>query len=155
MTLIHYIKLASGLLATTYGHGEMMCGPIDKPQACIYGAITSNGSTFDPDKATAAIAAPSTLRIPPSGVRVHLRIISRDAHGRLSFSGPCKLILITDKMNERWIGVRGWDLTPGAVRYLGGTASPMWSATLELCKPEKLVRDPVFDKLLPVERVLS
>lgn len=151
MTLMAYIKLASGLLATTYGHGEMMCGPVDSPRACSYGAVTSSGSTFDPSNVTAAVAASSAVRIPPSGVRVHLRIVVREP-GRPFSAGPCKQILITDKMNERWVGVRGWDLTPGAVAYLGGVPSPQWSAKLELCRPEKWTKDRIWDTQPSTER---
>lgn len=152
MTLMYYIKIASGLLATTYGHGELMCGDVNKPRACAYGATTSNGSMFDPSDVTAAVAASSVVRVPPSGVRVHVRIVVREP-GHPFSAGPCKQILITDKMNERWVGVRGWDLTPGAVAYLGGVPSPLWSAKLELCRPEKWMRDKIWDNQPHVGRL--
>lgn len=120
--ILFYIQLASGLPATTYGHGDMNCGDIGKPVACALGAITASGEVFDPELATAAVFAPTSLRMRPH--YLPLKIV-----------GPfrCHKIRINDKGNPRFIGKRSYDLTPAAIRKLGGRVSKHWSQGVELC----------------------
>lgn len=123
MTLIDLLMIASGLPATTYGFGEHFCGDVGKPVPCAYGAVTASGEVFDPSLPTAAIAAPFTLLLKPTLVRLRIP------------GGKCRAIRITDKMNPRWIGKRGFDLTPAAVRLLTeGESHPKWSSKVEVCK---------------------
>lgn len=119
--LLELLATASGLLATTYGHGEMMCGDIGKPRPCILGEPTASGEPFDPSIPTAAIAAPTAFRLKATIVRLRIP------------GGQCQPIRINDKMNPRYIGVRGFDLTPAAVELLTGTSSPYWSGKVEVC----------------------
>ena len=102
------LLIASGLLASTYGHGEQMCGDIGKPVPCRYGAITASGVIFDPKKPQAAIAAPTDYVITERTIYLRVR------------GGTCQPIQLVDKMNPRYIGNRGFDLTPAAVRLLTG-----------------------------------
>lgn len=119
-----FILAASGLVSTVYGFGEKYCGDIGKPVACEYGAITASGEIFDPSLPSAAIAAPSNLPLKPTTVRLRVK------------GGKCHAIRITDKMHPRWIGLRGFDLTPASVQLLmdGQLPSPTWSAIVEVCK---------------------
>jgi hypothetical protein len=149
MDIMMYIRLASGLLATTYGYGELMCGSAAQPMPCTYGAVSSNGAKFDPLEITGAVAAPAEIRIPPTGIRVHLRIILQDGQ-----TGPCRRVLITDKMHPRWIGTRGWDLTPGTVAYLGGVPTPQWSAKVELCRVGRWIPDSIYETPVPTGRII-
>lgn len=122
MLLIKFIILAHGLRATTYGWGGWNCGDIGNPQPCVYGAITASGEVFDPDIPSAAVAAPSNLHI--EGVWVWLRVDG----------GPCVKIRVNDKSNPRWIGHRGFDLSPAAVKLLTGQATKYWSGKVYLCE---------------------
>ena len=117
-----YVQLASGLLATTYGGNHLYCGDIGKPVACLRGAVTASGETFDPDLPTAAVFAPTVLRMRPFNVKLKLR-------------GPmrCQPIRVNDKGNPRYISKRGFDLTPAAVKRLGGKVSNHWSSIVEKC----------------------
>lgn len=151
MSLSLYIQLANGLLATTYGWGEMYCGDVGRPVACAEGAVTASGEILRPlTQATVAVAAPSWVAVPPGGVWVRLRLPGH----------PCSLVKVTDKMNERWIGVRGWDLTPAAIVKLGGSPHPRWASKVFLCRADKNSRHPIdsrtvaFDSPLPIERFL-
>lgn len=129
-TLLELLITASGLVSTTYGvHGELFCGDVGKPRPCSYGAITASGDIFDPQLATAAVAAPTRTRIRPTVV--YLRVDS----------GPCHRILVNDKMNPKWIGERGFDLTPAAVQLLTGKpATRHWSGVVHVCSvPYELV----------------
>lgn len=118
-----YLAIASGLWASVYGFGEYMCGDVGFPRACEVGATTASGEGFDPDLPTAALAAPADLRME-----------ARDVWLRLD-GGPheCRRIRINDKMHPRWIGVRGFDLTPAAVRRLGGVPTPKWGGRVHVC----------------------
>lgn len=121
----YYLAIASGLISTVYGGGEMFCGDIGKPRPCAYGAITASGEVFDPSIPMAAIAA-------PSGVRFRSRMVSLKVPG-----GECKPVLLADKMNPRWVGVRGFDLTPAAVELLtGGAQGLKWSGRVQVCDME-------------------
>lgn len=118
----YYLALASGLISTVYGGGEMFCGDIGKAVPCAYGAVTASGEVFDPTVPMAAIAA-------PSGVRLRSRMISLKIPG-----GECQPVLLADKMNPRWIGSRGFDLTPAAVALLtGGDKGLRWSGRVQVC----------------------
>ncbi len=120
--MIEYIILALTLPATTYGHGEAgKCGDVGAPVACTAGATTSSGEPFDPEDATAAVPAPAKQRTRPMFVSVR------------SVNGVCVQIRVNDKGNPRYIGVRGLDLTPGALRLLGIKPTKHWSGKLEVC----------------------
>ncbi len=117
-----YIQLASGLRATTYGYGEGNCGDIDKPRPCSKGAVTASGEPFNPNLATAAIFAPTKLRMRARWVWLRVD------------EGPCKLIRVNDKGNPRYIGIRGFDLSPRAVEVLTGQpAVSTWSGRVYVC----------------------
>jgi len=123
MLLTQLLLLASMLTSTTYGHGEMFCGDIGKAVPCSKGAITASGIEFDPSVAMVAIAAPTklVLRAKTIGLRVP--------------GGKCRRVKLADKMNPRYIGVRGFDLTPAAVQLLTGKpATKYWSGRVEVCK---------------------
>lgn len=117
------LATASGLPASTYGFGEKMCGDVGAPRSCAVGATTASGEAFDPRIPTAAIAAPSRMQLQARWV--WLRIAD----------GPykCVRVRLNDKMNPRWIGRRGFDLTPAAVLKLGGEPTPKWSGRVVVC----------------------
>ncbi len=119
------LLIASLMRSTTYGYGEFMCGDVGKPRPCEKGAITASGVEFDPTKPMAAIAAPfnMVLKAQVIGLRVE--------------GGKCKRIHLVDKMNPRYIGKRGFDLSPAAVRLLTGDAHPGWSGRVEVCSLRK------------------
>jgi len=121
-TITYYILMASGLVSTTYGWGEKMCGDIGHPVECVKGARTASGDEFNPTVPSAAVAATTGLRM--RSVLIGLRIPG----------GKCHHITINDKSNPRWIGDRGFDLSPAAVRLLTGEAYKYWSGVVEVCK---------------------
>lgn len=121
MNMYILIAIANSLVSTTYGHGEMSCGDYGKPRPCEYGAITASGEGFDPNKATAAIAAPRNYVLKPMFI------------GLKTSKSACQKIWINDKLNSRYIGERGFDLTPESVRLLTGKADPTWSGRLYVC----------------------
>jgi hypothetical protein len=122
MSFLHYILLASGHIATLYGTGELRCGPVGQPEACAAGATTSSGETFHPEKPTAAVAIPNKYHVRPGYVLLRLE------------GGECKPIRINDRMNERYVNSQiRWDLSPAAVKLLGGEPSPTWSGRVFLC----------------------
>jgi len=143
-----YLHLASGLLGTTYGWGEEMCGETTKPRLCQAGERTASGVNLDPQSPQVALAAPTILRIPPEGIWIWLRLVG---------SEYCKPIHLVDKMSERWVGERGWDLTFGAIKSLGGIPSNSWSARVELCprSARKWRKDPVWEVSPSYTRELS
>ncbi len=123
-TIEMLLSLASGLQATTYGWSEMMCGDVGSPRICAKGAVTASGEEFDPAVASAAIAAPARLVLRPQWVWLRLA------------DGPfkCVRIRLNDKSNPRWIGRRGFDLSPAAVRRLtGAVPSSAWSGRVHVC----------------------
>lgn len=128
IALKYYLTLASGLISTTYGYGERMCGDVGAAVACIAGAVTASGEEFRPQEvASAAVAAPARLRI--EATEVHLKI----------YPGPyaCRPVRVNDKMNPRWIGKRGFDLSPAAVELLTGQpATERWSGVVQVCGVE-------------------
>lgn len=122
MTLNSLLLVAHGLLATTYGFGEMNCGDINAPHKCDKSAITASGIAFDPDIAFVAIAAPTEFNLKPTLVYLKTR------------TGKCHPIVIIDKMNPRYIGIRGFDVSPAGVKLLTGKEPrPDWSEPLYLC----------------------
>lgn len=126
MNLAHFIKLAFTVgLSTTYGWGEFNCGDIGKPVSCAKGAITASGEVFDPELPTAAVAAPSDVRV--KAVNVWMRI------GK----GPCVSIRVNDKLNPRYIGKLAFDLSPRSLELLTGTRRPMWSGRVSQCNGVK------------------
>ncbi len=122
MTLQELLFLASSVFSTTYGHGERMCGDVGHTRACDRNAVTASGVPFNPDIPMAALAAPASLHFKAQyiGLRVP--------------GGVCRQVLLADKMNPRYIGERGFDLSPAAVRLLTGSAPRMWSGKVQLCK---------------------
>lgn len=124
--LLQFINLAFTVgLSSTYGWGEHMCSDYDtKPQPCSKGAITASGEIFDPELPTAAVAAPRNLRMRPV-------VVYMSANG-----GPCTRIRINDKLNERYIGIRGFDLSRGALRALGLKDEPQL-VKVTSCQPKE------------------
>jgi len=120
-----FISMASGLLATTYGFSERFCGDVGAPVSCSHGAVTASGEKFAPDTVpSAAIAAPFRLKLEARWVRL-----------KLVGPYPCYAIRVNDKMNPRFLGRRGFDLSKAAVRKL--TSRPAlrsWSNQVEVCK---------------------
>lgn len=129
MSLLELLITASGLMSTTYGFAEYKCGDIGFPVRCSYGAITASGEVFDPKEPQVAIAAPTPFRLKATNIWLKTE------------DGPCKKVRLVDKMNPRYIGVRGFDLSPAAVELLTGKpAHPRWSATVHVCAvPYELV----------------
>lgn len=123
--MIEYVVLALTLPASTYGHLEASCGDVGAPVACDSNATTSSGEGFDPDLPTAAVPAPAKQRTRPMFVSVK------------SVAGICVKIRVNDKGHPRWIGRRGLDLTPGALRLLGIEPTKHWSGRLEMCEEEE------------------
>jgi hypothetical protein len=128
MSLIEFVVLAASLPATTYGWGEHMCGDIGTPKPCIAGAITASGEVFDPEIPSAAI--PFTYER-----RLRARWIGLRVPG-----GECQRIRLNDKANPRWIGKRGFDLSPAAVALITqGQPAAYWSGKVELCNINSLL----------------
>lgn len=115
------IAIASGLVSTTYGWNEYNCGDIGSPRPCSVGAITASGEPFDPDIPTAAVFAPTAL--PMRAVVVSVRL----------GEGVCRWIRVNDKGNPRYIGERGFDITPATIKLLGGTPTKFWSGEVNVC----------------------
>lgn len=115
--------LLSGL-STVYGLQEVKCGDSHDPKPCLHGAITASGEVFNPAALTAAIPMPKNQRMRPF-----------DVYLRHPDNGPCIKIRVNDKMNERYIGKRIFDLTPGAVHAITGKkATKYWSSKgVQLC----------------------
>ena len=133
-TIATYLLIANGLLATTYGWGEKNCGDIGKAVSCSKGAVTASGDLFDPEVANAAMALPTNIRM-VKGLRLPLRIMHADGS-----YGTCHWMPVNDKMNPRYIGVRGWDLSPAAVNLLtGGKAHRKWSGKVQICENELII----------------
>jgi len=120
--LIIYILLASGLRSTTYGWGELMCGDVGHPVRCTDGAVTASGDVFDTSIPTMAVSAPVWLVTRSKVVPVKID------------GGKCVYIRVNDKMNPRYIGERGFDLSPAAVRLVtGAVPTSTWSGRITIC----------------------
>lgn len=56
----------------------------------------------------------------------------------LTSGGACVRVRLVDKMNPRHIGMRGFDLTPGALKVLFGSADKHWTGNVSVCQlPEE------------------
>lgn len=120
------ILTALSLKATTYGWGEMMCGDIGKPRSCTEGAVTASGQPFRPVVVPSA-AIPAPTRMPLKARFINLRLKGVP-------NAPCIRIILNDKANPRWIGKRGFDLSPAAVQALtNNLPTPHWSGKVEAC----------------------
>lgn len=105
-----------------------MCGDIGKPQSCTDGALTAAGHIFKPH------TIPSAAVPAPTKQRMHVHILYLRLQGVPD--APCVAVILNDKANPRWIGKRGFDLSPAAVNALtGGKATPHWSGKVETCQP--------------------
>lgn len=122
--MVDHILLALSLTATVYGTGEQgMCGDPETPVACAVGATTASGEPFLPDEVpSAAVPLPRKQRLRVKELKI-----------RHTVSGNCVTIRINDKSNERWIGVRGLDLTPAALSAIGIKPTKYWSGRVEAC----------------------
>lgn len=129
MSLIELLIIASGLMSTTYGYGEKNCGDIGRAVACDSLAITASGLAFNPRIPQVAIAAPTSMRLRDRAI--WLRVADQ----------PCRRVLLVDKMNPRYIGIRGFDLNPAAQALLTGKpATRHWSGKVFVCSvPYELV----------------
>lgn len=124
ITLELLISTIGGLRSTTYGYGEWMCGPIGHVERCQYGAITSTGMIYDPQKPTAAIYAPTKMRFKPFYLKLRLK----------GSKGPCHDILINDKGNPRYIGTLALDVSPRTLELLTGKPPRgTWTGRIEVC----------------------
>ncbi len=123
MTLTAFLMLASLLDSTTYGYGEKMCGDVGKPVVCAKGAITASGEPFDVEVPQVALALPAKWRV--RAQRIKLRVSG----------GKCQWVRLVDKMNARWVGLRGFDLNPAALSLLtGNRAIKHWTGRVEICR---------------------
>jgi hypothetical protein len=122
MGLEYYLVLALEIgVSTVYGFGERYCCDPGKACPCTTGAVTASGQIFDTEKATAAIPYPAKLRIKPQAVFLRVG------------DGPCVEIIINDKLNARFIGRRGFDLSPRAQELLIGKRDPRWVGVVKPC----------------------
>lgn len=123
MLTIKLLKLAMTLQATVYGLGENMCGDIGDPMPCIKGAVTSSGEIFDPNIPSAALPFPTKRVIKPMSIYISIN------------NGKCILVRLNDKSNPRWIGRRGLDLSPAAIKQSTGEyPDKHWGGTVKLCQ---------------------
>lgn len=124
-TISLIVAIASGLRATTYGFGELSCGA-NPPRPCVRGEVTASGEEFRPHAvASAAVASPRGMRLPATDVWLRL------ADGPY----PCVRIRLNDKSHPRWMGSRGFDLSPAAVsRLTSRPARRDWSARILVCQ---------------------
>lgn len=107
-----------------------MCGDIGKAQSCTKGAVTAAGHTFKPH------TIPSAAVPAPTKQRMHVHILHLRLQGVQD--APCVAIILNDKANPRWIGKRGFDLSPAAVRALTGKEPTRhWSGKVEECLPKE------------------
>jgi hypothetical protein len=99
-----------------------MCGDVGRPRPCTTGAVTASGAPFDTTVPQVALALPAARRLKARRLRLRVE------------GGRCHWVLLADKMNERWIGVRGFDLNPAALSLLTNKpANPNWKGRVELC----------------------
>ena len=140
MGINELLLAASGILSTTYGHGESMCGDVGFARPCDNTAITASGVPFDPEVPMAAIAAPEDFVLNAQYIFIR------------TATSKCFKILLADKMHERWIGERGFDLTPAVVRLLTGLEpTPYWSDTIFTCRPY----NELWEQPLDVDRLAN
>lgn len=121
--LVSIIMASSGLGATTYGWGEMMCGDVGKARPCNEEAITASGTPLKDDLPIVALSMPTNR-------------ILRKAHTiKISLDGgkTCRRVLLADKKNERFAETKPWDLTPAALKKLGVEPTKHWSGEVTVC----------------------
>lgn len=121
-----FVSLALQLTATIYGIGEPMCGDYhEAPKQCVQGLTTASGEEFRPDdEATAAIPLPRNRIMRPFTIRIRLADYE---------DAECVEVRVNDKVNARFIGERGFDLSKKAVEMLGGKVTHYWSGRVEQC----------------------
>jgi rare lipoprotein A (peptidoglycan hydrolase) len=124
--MFEYILLASSLLAFTFGYNEKMCGSAKMPVACSVGAKTASGESFNPNIiASAALPLPRKFKLKTVMIKLKAK------------NGKCVTIRVNDRSPEKWIGKRGFEFTPAALRLLGIQPHKKWSGYVELCKDLK------------------
>jgi rare lipoprotein A (peptidoglycan hydrolase) len=122
---LKFIELAFIVqFSSNYGYSEKNCGSIGENKPCEYGAITASGETFDPELPTAAVFAPTKLKITPVDVFMQID------------DGPCVQVRVNDKGNPRYIGTRAFDLSPKALELMTGSRSPKWTGRVKQCFKE-------------------
>lgn len=117
-----YILLAVLNLSTTYGHGEWNCGDIGEPRPCAAGAVTASGEAFLPSAPSMAVPAPTELRWRTEVVGIE------------AADGQCQEVRVNDKANPRYIGNRGFDVTPGVLRVIDAEHGRRWRGRIRLCE---------------------
>ena len=106
-----------------FGIVKSNCGDIGTPEPCAKGAITASGEMFDPDTPSMAVAAPTNMRITAKDIWIR------------TDNTECIKIRVNDKMNPRYTGERGFDLSPAAVKLLTGQEpKPYWSDKVYVCE---------------------
>ena len=116
-----WIEVALSLPATVYGFSEWNCGDTHKPVPCDTSATTASGDPFDPQALTVAVPLPRNRIVRP--VQLCLE------HPK---TGRRVWVRVNDKANERWIGQRGFDLTPAVYEALTGKQARTWSSIEQL-----------------------
>ncbi len=134
MSINVLLLIASSVISTTYGYDEKMCGDVESPRACGLGAITASGIPFNPALPQVAIAAPTTFILKARYIGLRIK------------DGKCVKVHLVDKMHERWISERGFDITPRAQELITGKpATPYWSGKLTVCDYDEAFNKPVKD----------
>ena len=123
-TMHEYVEIALEQVQQVYGMGEYYCGDAgQKPKPCVKGALTASGDEFDPATITGAIPIPHNRKLRPFWICL------------LSSEGEPVAVWINDKKNERFIGQKGFDLSPAAVLALTGKpATRYWSGKVQECE---------------------
>lgn len=115
--MLRWIELALSLPATVYGKGELMCGDPGKVVPCDSNATTASGDPFDPQALTVAVPLPAKRIMRP------MRLCLENPQ-----TGKRVWVTVNDKANERWIGQRGFDMTPATYKALTGKQARPWSS---------------------------
>ena len=123
--MIEYILIASNLVAYTFGYNERKCGDVHHAVSCSNGATTASGEAFKPNLiASAAIPLPKKMKMKTVIIRLKAE------------NGECVSIRVNDKASEKWLGKRGFEFTPAALRKLGITPSKHWSGNISFCEEQ-------------------
>ena len=85
------------------------------------GKVYDMVGVFNPDIPTVALAIPKIYRMRPQFIYIKTE------------NSPCVKVLLNDKLNERFVGSRSFDLSPAAVKLLGETPHKAWSKRIILC----------------------
>lgn len=123
MPIPSFLVAALAVPATTYGHGEHMCGDPGKPRPCTYGAVTASGRPFRPSEPMVAVHVP-----PEVTHRVRLRPGRWYVCFRHAEDGRDVWLPVLDKK-----GNKGFDINPSGLRALGIEPLPWWSGKLSPC----------------------